>query len=99
MHASRNLFTATEIQHDGKRLVFSKPVHMKLAFSKGLIAIECDLGITANGSDFSSAWDNLCSKILSHWNRPSLHAKTFGNKDVREEKVYEAVNFNWAANS
>lgn len=98
MHASRNTFTATEIQRDGKRLVFSEPVRMKLVFSKGLITIECDLGITENGSDFSAAWDNLCVKILSHWDRPSLRAKTFGDRDVREETVYEAVNFKWAAN-
>jgi len=44
MHASRNIFTATEIQHDGKRLVFPEPVQMKLVFSKGSIAIECELG-------------------------------------------------------
>jgi hypothetical protein len=99
MHASRNIFTATEIQHDGKRLVFPKPVQMKLVFSKGSIAIECELGVTENGPDFSSAWENLCGKILSHWNRPSLRAKTFGNRDVREEAVYEAANFKWAANS
>lgn len=99
MHASRNTLTATEIQHDGKRLVFSEPVRMKLLFSDNLIAIECDLGITEKGPDFSSAWDNLSSKILSHWNRPSLRAKTFRHKDVREEAVYEAVNFKWAANS
>ncbi len=98
MHASRNIFTATEIQHDGKRLVFSEPVQMKLVFSKGLIAIECDLGITETGADFSSAWENLCSKILAHWNRPSQKAKMFSGRDVREEAVYEAVNFKWAAN-
>lgn len=99
MHASRNTLTATEIQHDGKRLVFSEPVQMRLVFSKGLLAIECDLGITETGADFSSAWDNLCSKILSHWNRASLKTKTFRGRDVREETVYEAVNFKWAANS
>jgi hypothetical protein len=99
MHASRNTFTATEIQHDGKRLVFSEPVQMKLVFSKGLIAIECDLEITETGDDFSSAWKNLCGKILWHWNRPSLRAKTFRGKDVREEAVYEAVNFKCVANS
>jgi hypothetical protein len=99
MRASRNVFTATEIQHDRKRLLFAEPVRMKIIFTKGLIAIESDLGITEKGPDFSSAWEGLCSKILSHWNRPSLRGKTFEGKDVREETVYEAVNFKWAANS
>lgn len=98
MHASKNTFTATEIQRDGKRLVFAEPVKMKLIFSEGSIAIECDLGITENGSDFSTAWDNLSAKILSHWDRPVLRAKTFRDRDVREEAVYEAVNFKCAAN-
>jgi hypothetical protein len=98
MHASKNTLTATEIQREGKRLVFADPLKMQLVFSKGLLAIECDLGITGNGPDFSTAWDNLCEKILSHWDRATLRSKTFRDRDVREEAVYEAVNFKCAAN-
>jgi hypothetical protein len=99
MEASKEVLTETEIEYGGQRLVFSKPLTVRIRCAGGKITLESNIGISGAGSDFESAWKSLRAEISTRWKDPLMKGKHFPAGIVdRDETVKYAVNFKQTAN-
>ena len=93
MEPSREQLTETAIEYQKQRLVFSKPLAVRIRCGESKITLESSIGISGSGSDFESTWEVLRMEIFKRWNDPVLRAKHFPSHTVdREETVSSAMN-------